>query len=221
MGIWGQAYGLRLYWEVGPQGNKSKGEREKAGKGVGIKYPTSSGFTTKQQGAWPGDVFQRGFVECGGRAGAYLLSLIGNPSVHFQCVPCSPPGSQMLGAQMACLLWKWKEKPQHPQVLLGRTWLPRVLFLPVWERLCPKSAFTWGHWGDKLGARPLHWARGEAQGQRGWAILQRLITGPVGHWWHKMQSLHVAGHRRHEPYLRRTFALLSSHSSEPSTFVRH
>lgn len=89
---------LRLCWEVGPQGNKSKGEREKAGKGVGIKYPTSSGFTTKQQGAWPGDVFQRGFVECGGRAGAYLLSLIGNPPVHFQCVPCPPPGSRMLGS---------------------------------------------------------------------------------------------------------------------------
>lgn len=150
----------------------------------------------------------------------FCLSL-GTLLCIFSVSPAPLQAAGCWGARMACLLWKWKETPQHPQVLLGRSWLPRELFLPVWGQLCPRSAFTWGHWGDKLGARPLHYTRGEAQGQRGWAILERLITGPVGHWWHKMQSLHVLGGRRHEPYLRRNFPLLSSHSSEPSTFVRH
>ena len=84
----------------------------KTGEGAGDNPPAGCSFTTKQQGPWPGDILQRGFV--GQREGQKLptppLCLLGKPAVHFLMRHLPPPGSSILGSPDVTLLLEVERK---------------------------------------------------------------------------------------------------------------
>lgn len=228
MGVRGQAYRPRAEALLGgvTRGNRSE---EKGGRWVRAREQTLSwpSFTTKQQGAWWGDIFQRALGDCGARAGTYLPALTGQTSCALPVCPL-PHSRQLDAGEPRCQASSGSGRKSHS--------IPKS----YWEgpdSLTPTAASTCGNncalgQPSPGGAEEISWGPDLSTGQEAMPkgreaepFWRSTLTGQVWRLQSKMQSLHVLGGRKHEQawtiFEKKISPTLSSHSREHRTFVRY